>query len=102
MDFITYVQEHLLAAVEVATMTYKGEVKAESLSEMEVAVKRMSQAVGAASLTVWVNKQDPKYAEDNTPCECGGAAQFIRRRDGVVLTVLMRIYYRRAYYVCEC
>jgi hypothetical protein len=102
MDFITYMQAQLLAAVETAAKNYDGEVSAESLSAMEVAVKGLSQAVGQASLTEWLNKQDPKYAADSVPCECGKVAHYVRRREGVTLTLLGRVHYQRAYYVCEC
>ena len=102
MDFITYLQAELLAALEVAASKYEGEEQAESLSGMEVAVKGLSQAVGRASLTTWLTKQDPKYAPDSVECECGATAHYVRRREGVSLTLLGRIHYRRAYYVCQC
>jgi hypothetical protein len=69
---------------------------------MEVAVKAMSQAVGQASLAAWLNQQEPQYAADSVEGECGEAAPYVRRREGVVLTLLGRVHYRRAYYVCGC
>jgi hypothetical protein len=103
MDFITHVQGGLIAALSEIITGYAGEVTAESLSEMEVCVKRMTQAVGNAVMQQWLEAQDSKYPERQLACECGGQAEYVRRREGMVITLQGRVYYRRAYYLCgEC
>jgi hypothetical protein len=103
MDFITHVQAGLMAALPEITMSYAGQVTVESLSEVEVRVKRMTHAVGNAVMQQWLEAQDDKYPERQQACECGGQAEYVRRRKGMVITLQGRVYYRRAYYLCgEC
>ncbi len=71
-----------------------------SLSEMEITVKAMRQEVGNAILSQWLEAQNGKYPADTQACACGAQAVYVRRRDGVRLTLLGRVRYRRAYYVC--
>jgi hypothetical protein len=101
MDFITHVQAGIMAVLPGIIASYAGQVTAESLSEMEVSVKRMTHAVGNAVMQQWLEAQDEKYPERQQACECGGQAEYVRRREGMVITLQGRVYYRRAYYLCE-
>jgi len=101
MDFITYVQQRLTEYLPEVLKEYSGEVRAGSLGEMEVAVKAMTQALGNEMLKEWVEAQEEKYPSARRGCECGGQAEYIRRRAGMAITLQGRMYYRRAYYVCE-
>jgi hypothetical protein len=66
MEFITRLKAALIGSIEQAI---KGsEVKAESLSQMEVAVKQMLHEVGNEVLEA----QDEKYPADERGCGCGG------------------------------
>ncbi|MEP7287793.1 MAG: hypothetical protein ABI947_18720 [Chloroflexota bacterium] len=78
-----------------------GEVEAESLSEMEVGVQQMVYEVGHEVLRQWLEGQESNYPADQVPCACGSQAQYVRRREGVSLTLLGRVAYRRTYYVCK-
>jgi hypothetical protein len=78
-----------------------GEVEAKSLSEMEVSVKQMLHEVGGEVLRQLLEAQDEKYPADEQRCACGQQATYVRRREGVSLTLLGRVTYRRAYYLCD-
>jgi len=77
------------------------EVKAGSLAEMEVSLKQMLQEVGQVVMGDWLEAQDEKYPAAEQRCECGAQAGYVRRREGVSLTLLGRVHYKRAYYVCR-
>jgi hypothetical protein len=99
MEFIARLKKALIE--EIGTSLKEGEVGVGSLGEMEVAVKEMLHEVGNAVLEQWIEGQDEKYPADERGCECGGVAHYVRRREGVSLTLLGRVHYRRSYYVCE-
>src|SRR6185369_1333226 len=100
MEFIAKLKEALLATVRRVVSSEGGEA-ADSLSSMEVGIKQMLQEVGNVALGTWLETQDGKYPADKQACECGEQASYVRRREGVSLTLLGRVHYRRAYYVCE-
>jgi len=89
-----------MAALPEIMRGYAGQVTAESLSEMEVRVKGMTHVVGQAVMKQWLEAQDAKYPARQQACECGGQAEYERRREGMVITLQGRVYYRRAYYLC--
>jgi hypothetical protein len=99
MEFITRLKGVLLTCIQEEVRGEQGEAAA-SLSAMEVAVKGMLHEVGNALMSEWLNAQDGKYPADTQACACGHEATYVRRRDGVSLTLLGRVSYRRAYYVC--
>ena len=99
MEFITRVKEALLTCIE-EEVRRKAVEKATNLSAMEVEVKGMLQEVGNALMSAWLEAQEGKYPADRQACECGEQARYVRRRAGVSLTLLGRVSYRRAYYVC--
>jgi Uncharacterised protein family (UPF0236) len=99
MEFIAALKEALVACIE--PVIKAGRVEAESLTGMEVAVKEMLQGIGGEVLRQWLEAQDDKYPAEERACECGEKAVYVRRREGVAITLSGRIRYRRAYYVCE-
>ncbi len=101
MDFITYIQQRLTAYLSEVIQAYDGEVTAANLGEMEVAVKEMTHALGNEILKEWVEVQEEKYPSVQRQCPCGAEAQYARRRRGMAITLQGRLYYRRAYYLCE-
>ena len=101
MDFITYLKEALKNEVPKAMAAYRGEATAASLSEMEVEIKQMTHELGNEVLKQWLEAQDEKYPADDRVCDCGGRAGYVRRKEGMTITLEGRVYYRRAYYVCE-
>ena len=101
MDFITQVQETLLSHLPTIVEDYQGKTEAENLSEMEKQVKQMAHDLGNEVMRLWLEAQDEKYPSDQKACECGADAKYVRRREGMSITVQGRVYYRRAYYLCE-
>jgi hypothetical protein len=101
MDFITYLQQRLTAYLPEVIAAYAGEIKATSLGAMEVAVKAAMHELGNQVLTEWVEAQEEKYPSEQRPCRCGQAAQYVRRRAGMAITLQGRMHYQRAYYLCE-
>ncbi len=99
MEFIAKMQAALLTSIR-EVMKREPVAVAASLSEMEITVKAMLHEGGNAILSQWLEAQDGKYPADTQACECGAQAEYVRRRAGVSLTLLGRVRYRRAYYVC--
>jgi hypothetical protein len=101
MDFISYLRQTLTEQLPAMIAAYEGDLSASSLTEMEQAVKQLTQAVGNTMMQQWLEAQTPKYPQDGCPCRhCGGRARYVRRRAGMSITLLGRVYYRRPYYLC--
>jgi len=100
MNLITYVAEKVKEALPEIINSYEGEIKAESLTEMEKGVKELEQMIGNEIQREWLEAQDEKYPADERPCTCGGQARYVRRREGMSITLQGRVYYKRAYYLC--
>jgi hypothetical protein len=101
MEFISFLQENLIAQLPELIASYEGDLTAQSLSEMETALRTMSQAVGQAALEEWLAAQTPQYPADTMPCpHCGEQAAYVRWREGMSITLLGRVRYRRPYYSC--
>jgi hypothetical protein len=100
MDFITYVQQALIKQLPEIIKGYEGEVRAESLSEMETGIKQMTHELGGETMKHWLEAQDEKYPSQHKPCQCGEQAQYVRRRVGTTITLQGRAGYGRAYYNC--
>jgi hypothetical protein len=101
MDFITHLQQTLTQQIPEIMEGYAGNSCAKSLSEMEVALKQMLHEVGNAILGQWLEAQEQKYPDDCKKCvHCGAEANYVRRRQGMSITLQGRVYYRRAYYSC--
>jgi hypothetical protein len=101
MDFITHLQQTMMQELPAMMAGYEGEITASSLSEMETAVKQMLHEVGNEVLRQWVEAQEERYPEDHKTCpHCGEPAGYVRRREGMSITLQGRLFYRRAYYLC--
>lgn len=102
MDFITYVQTRLSEYVPQLIQAYEGDISTESLSELEKGVREMSHELGNEVIKRSLEAQDEKYPAVQRECpECGSEAAYQRRRAGMVITLHGRVYYRRAYYLCQ-
>jgi len=101
MNLITYVQEKMVEILPEILSTYAGEIGDVDLSAMEQQVKQMSHEVGNEVLKSWLEMQDGKYPAAAQPCpHCTAQADYVRRRSGLAITLLGRVYYRRSYYCC--
>lgn len=103
MDFITTLEERLRASIAEVMAEYQGEMVSESLEQMESAIQGLGQRLGNEVLGRWLTHQEAKYPAQERPCpHCGGAARYSRWREGMVITLQGRVYYRRTYYQCGC
>lgn len=101
MEFISFLQHTLISPLPQIIAAYEGEVTASSLSEMETAIRDMSQAIGGEVLAVCLAAQTPQYPEDKVVCpHCRGQARYVRWREGMSITLFGRVHYCRRYYGC--
>jgi hypothetical protein len=101
MEFIRFLEEAVITQLPEFIATYDGDLSASSLSEMESAIRVMSHRIGRAVLGQWLAAQTPQYPEEAVSCpHCGEQARYVRWREGMSITLLGRIYYRRPYYGC--
>lgn len=72
-----------------------------SLSDMEAQIRRVMLWLGSVLLQLWLKWEEGRYpAPEHTCPHCQGTAQYQRRREGTLHTMLGTIRYRRAYYTC--
>ena len=95
MEFIAGLKEGFVG--QLGAVLKVGEVRAARLSEMEVNIKAMLHEVGGEVLRQALEAQDEGYPADEEPCGCGQQARYVRRREGVSVTLLGRVHYHRAY-----
>ena len=72
----------------------------DNLSQMEQDVRTAMLKLGNLMLTNWLALQNPTYPPETVPCACKMQASYKELREGVLLTALGRVAYRRAYYLC--
>lgn len=102
MDFITYLSQNMRKQLPELIKTYEGNISAINLSEMEKSIKQMSFELGNEIIVQWLEAQEQKYPDDKKECpQCGGQAKYIRRREGMSLTLQGRVHYKRNYYNCD-
>lgn len=73
---------------------------ARSLSEMERGIREALVRMGRFLLSAWLALQEGPYPAARIACSCGGEAEYLSKREGVLFTLLGRVTYKRAYYVC--
>ena len=73
----------------------------DSLSQMERGVREAMLKLTNYLLSDWLALQNDRYPPATCACRCGATAQYRDQREGVLFTVVGRIVYRRAYYLCE-
>ena len=73
-----------------------------SLSQMEREIRASLKALGAVWLGEWLSMLSRHYtAPEWECCECGELARYERSREGTLYTMLGKVSYKRAVYVCE-
>jgi len=72
-----------------------------SLSEMEQGIRESMLKLARYLLSNWLALQNDRYPPDTHLCPCGAQAHYREMREGVLFTVVGRITYRRAYYLCD-
>lgn len=74
----------------------------ESVSQMEQAIRERLVEIGRQALSEWLRDAAAEQPERTLSCpHCGEEAQYERRREGQLRTVLGIVRYRRAYYRCQ-
>ncbi len=94
MEFITFLKEALVKQVEIVLNEVGTNCKAESLSAMEQGLQTMLHEVGLLALSGWLGKQEGQYPAASKACECGGQADYIRKREAVSITLHGKVRYR--------
>jgi hypothetical protein len=100
MEFTTQLPNELNRQLAQVISEYLTDRQAASLGEMEQTVRQMAHELSAEVMRQWLERQEGRYPEAEQPCPCGGQARYERRREGMVLTLQGRVYYRRRYYRC--
>ena len=72
----------------------------ESLTEMEQVARVSLLEVGRGAFEQWLSAEGSEEVVRHVPCECGGEAGYVRQREATLRTVLGKVSYRRAYYLC--
>lgn len=72
----------------------------QSLSAMEKSVRESMLKLAQYLLSNWLALQNERYPSETRPCRCGALTHYREMREGVLFTVVGRITFRRAYYVC--
>jgi len=70
------------------------------MSEMEHTVRVALQEVELSALSAWLEQQEGLSLERSITCRCGGMAECQREREGLLVTSLGKVHYKRAYYLC--
>jgi len=71
------------------------------MRELETGMRELVRQVGAESLKQYLERADQTEAEEQEKaCACGGKQRYLFRREGMILSVFGRVYYRRSYYSC--
>ncbi len=71
----------------------------ESLSEMEREVRALMKAVGNKTLGAWLSSLEEQCPPEEVACENGETADYARRREGTMYTILGQLKVTRAYYL---
>jgi len=100
MDYTTKLLDRLMLLVEERIRYDLEQGEPSSISEMERRVHRTLRDVGAIWLGEWMEEMDGPYPQPSVPCSCGEEAAYVRRREGVIITLFDRVSFRRAYYLC--
>lgn len=67
---------------------------------MEWDIRETLLRLGQFLLTAWLTLQEGPYPPQRIACRCGGEAQYLGKREAVLVTLLGRVTYKRAYYTC--
>ncbi len=70
------------------------------LRDLEQVTRHMMQRLGRCYLEALVAACQPEERPREIPCRCGGRAQYVRMREGTVITWMGQVRLERAYYLC--
>jgi hypothetical protein len=101
MDFNSINVEVLDAIGDLLSQHLQEQLAAEDearLSDIENGMRQLLQKIGQRSLEKLLREAD--QVQPHVPCACGGAAQYVCRREAMLITVFGKVSYRRAYHLC--
>ena len=75
-------------------------IEPESLGKMEQIAREVLLEVGRRAFEEWLRTEAWEEVSGAIPCECGGEAKYVREREATLRTVVGKVNYQRAYYVC--
>ena len=100
MDCTTKLLDSLMQVIKEQICSDLEQGKPESISDMERRVQRTLRHIGKLWLCKWLEQIDGAYPEPQVSCPCGEEAEYVRRREGVIITLFNRVRFWRAYYLC--
>ncbi len=100
MEYTTDFLPQLLAMLEKQIRAALGDQEARSITEIEQKVQGAVREIGALWVSAWLERIEGVTVPAAVSCSCGGEARYVRRRRGVLLTIMGRVRFRRAYYLC--
>ena len=100
MDSTTDLLQRIMGHVEARLREELEREEPRSVSEMEERLQGLMRDIACFSVGRWLEEMDGKYVLPEVPCPCGQKAQYVRRREGVIVTLFDRVRFRRAYYLC--
>jgi hypothetical protein len=77
-----------------------GMAEAESFSEMEWVARERLQEIGRQVVGNMLTAEGTEPPARSVPCPCGAEAEYVRQREATLRTVVGKVKYQRAYYVC--
>ncbi len=86
MDYTTRLLYSLMPLIEEQIRSDLEQGKPESISDMERRVRRTLGHIGRLWLREWLEQMDGAYPESQVSCPCGEKAEYVRRREGVIIT----------------
>jgi hypothetical protein len=100
MEYTTDFLQQLLPMIEKQVRAILEGQEATSITEIEQKVQGAVREIGSFWVSAWLEQLEGVTVPAEVSCSCGGKARYVRRRRGVVLTVMGRVRFRRAYYLC--
>lgn len=100
MDYITRLCERLFPAIEKDVQEEIEGGPPQDITEMEQRARQLAQRIAVSCLQAWLEEMEGPYVASEVSCPCGGKAHYVRRRPGVLLTIVGRVHFQRAYYLC--
>lgn len=71
------------------------------LKDLEEATLAAMQQIGQRFLKILIEACQSGEPEEEIECRCGGTAEYVRQREGTVITLVGQIRVWRSYYLCE-
>jgi len=98
--YTTDLLQQLLPMIEKQIQATLAGQEAASITEIERQVQGAVREIGSFWVSAWLEQLEGATVPAEVSCACGGKARYVRRRGGVLLTIMGRVRFRRAYYLC--